>query len=125
MWRGRDQGGGRETTGCLVSVGLTVSDISSSLLTSLPHSRLSDALKNTGFADALKAAGLDTGTGSDGVLPTRMARQTEEGAACTAILDDWKAFNTSGDKAVPGVGGDLDETETKNTIATLDKLNNK
>ena len=54
-----------------------------------------------------------------------MARQTEEGAACTAILDDWKAFNTTGDKAVPGVGGDLDETETKNTIATLDKLNNK
>ena len=124
MWRGRDQGGGRETTGCLVSVGLTVSHISSLLLTSLPHSRLSDALKNTGFADALKAAGLDTGTGSDGVLPARMARQTE-GAACTAILDDWKAFNTSGDKAVPGVGGDLDETETNNTIGALNKLNNK
>ena len=124
MWRGRDQGGGRETTGCLVSVGLTVSDISSLLLTSLPHSRLSDALKNTGFADALKAAGLDTGTGSDGVLPARMARQTEA-AACTAILDDWKAFNTSGDKAVPGVGGDLDETETNNTIGALNKLNNK
>ena len=125
MWRGRHQGGGGETTENLVSVGLTVSHLTrSSLLTSLSHSRLSDALKNTGFADAMKAAGLDTGTGSDGVLPARMSRQTE-GAACTAILDDWKAFNTSGDKAVSGVGGDLDETETNNTIGALNKLNNK
>ena len=54
-----------------------------------------------------------------------MSRQTQEGASCTAILDDWKAFNTSGDKAVPGVGGDLDETETNNTIGALNKLNNK
>ena len=90
----------------------------------LPHSRLSDALKNTGFADALKAAGLETGTGSDGTLPTRMVRQTD-GAACTGIVDDWKSFNSTGDKAVPGVGGELDEGETNNTIATLNKLNNK
>ena len=123
MWRGRDQGGGGETTENLDSVGLTSSDLISPHV-SLSNSRLSDALKNTGFADALKAAGLDSGTGSDGKLPARMSRQTD-GAACTAILDDWKSFNTSGDKAVPGVGGDLDETETNNTISTLNKLNNK
>ena len=53
-----------------------------------------------------------------------MGRQTD-GAACNGILEDWKSFNSSGDKAVPGVGGDLDEGETNNTIATLNKLNNK
>ena len=93
----------------------------------LPHFRLSTALKGTGFADAMKAAGLNTGTGSDGKLPAttgRVARSTD-GAACTQILEDWKKFNTSGDKAVPGVGGELNEGETNNTIATLDKLNNK
>ena len=120
MWGCWDQGGGGETTENLDTVRQTL--VSSSSLSSL--SRLSDALKNTGFADALKAAGLDTGTGSDGKLPTRKSRQ-KDGAACTAILDDWKAFNTSGDKAVPGVGGELDETETNNTIGALNKLNNK
>ena len=124
MRGGREQGGGGETTGDLVSVGLTFSQI---ILTNtlLPHCRLSDALKNTGFADALKAAGLDTGAGSDGKLPARTARQTTDGAACTGILEDWKSFNSSGDKAVPGVGGELDEGETNNTIGTLNKLNNK
>merc|ERR1712176_1342057 len=34
---------------------------------------LSNALKQTGFADAMKKLGLDSGTGSDGVLPSRRA----------------------------------------------------
>jgi len=87
---------------------------------------LSDALNNQGFENALKKAGLDTGTGSDGVLPTRRLRQAEdgEGEACKGILKDWKSFNSSADTAVPGVGGELDETETNNTIGTLDKINN-
>jgi len=87
---------------------------------------LSDALKNTGFADALKAAGLDTGTGSNGELPpSRVARAAAgEGEACVSILNDWKSFNSSADKAVPAIDGDIDETETNNTIGTLNKLNN-
>ena len=89
--------------------------------------RLSDALNNRGFENGLTAAGLAGGTGSDGVLPDtrRLARQTTEGTACTAILNDWKSFNTSADKAVPGVEGELDGVETNNTITTLNKLNNK
>jgi len=87
---------------------------------------LSDALNNRGFENGLTAAGLAGGTGSDGVLPDtrRLARQTTEGTACTAILNDWKSFNTSADKAVPGVEGELDGVETNNTITTLNKLNN-
>lgn len=88
--------------------------------------RLSDALNNQGFENALKKAGLDTGTGSDGVLPTRRLRQADgEGKACQAIVSDWKSFNSSADRGVPGVEGELDEKETNNTIGTLNKLNNK
>ena len=97
------------------------------------HFRLSNALNNQGFENALKKAGLDVGPGSDGVLPTRRLRQSDqadqaddgEGEACKGIVNDWRSFNTSADKGVPGVGGELDETETNNTIGTLDKLNNK
>merc|ERR1712223_872155 len=65
---------------------------------------LSDALSNTGFADAMSDAGLNTGTGSDGVLSRRHVRQaTEDGAACLEILEDWKSFNKSASLAVPGV----------------------
>ena len=91
---------------------------------------LSAALSNPAFANALKALGLNTGAGSDGKLPgsrlskTRIARQTD-GANCTAILDDWKSFNTSGDKAVPSVAGDVDEAETDKTVAALNKINNR
>ena len=66
--------------------------------------RLSNALKQTGFEDTLKKLGLNTGPGSNGVLPskkasTRVLRQTES-AECLKVLNDWKAFNASGDKAV-------------------------
>merc|ERR1712223_223525 len=87
---------------------------------------LSDALSNTGFADAMSDAGLNTGTGSDGVLSRRHVRQvTEDGAACLEILEDWKTFNKSASKAVPGVAADIDEEETTNTINTLNKINNR
>ena len=84
--------------------------------------------------------GLNTGAGSAGKLPTkngsrltqlRMARLAEgrsnntDGQGCKDIEAEWKNFNTSGDKAVPGVDGDVDPTETTNTISSLDKLNNR
>ena len=91
---------------------------------------LSKALNNPAFANALKNLSLNTGTGSDGKLPEsrlskqRIARQTD-GEGCTAILDDWKSFNTSGDKAVPSVTGDVDEAETTKSIAALNQINNR
>ena len=69
--------------------------------------RLSSALKQTAFNDALKSLGLNTGSGSDGKLPTfrsmktRFTRQTES-TECTKVLDQWKSFNSSAAKAVPG-----------------------
>jgi len=107
---------------------------------------LQEALKNTGFEDALKKLGLDTGTGSDGKGydgSSRMSRLTQlrlarydatnedrqanntDSAGCLEIVDEWKNFNTSGDKAVPGVGDDVDSKETTNTINSLDKLNKR
>merc|ERR1719318_1196473 len=104
---------------------------------------LSAALKNTGFADALKKLGLDSGAGSDGKLPTsrltqlRNARFAEgrevrsvgderqtDGDGCKKVEAEWKVFNTSGDKAVPGVDSEPDAAETNKTIASLDRLNN-
>jgi len=89
---------------------------------------LSNALKQTGFADALKKLGLDTGTGSDGKLPStsgkiRVIRQSES-KECTKVLDNWKSFNASGDQGVPSVEGDVNETAIDDTVKTLDTLNN-
>jgi len=88
---------------------------------------LSDALKQTGFADAMQKLGLTSGPGSDGVLPTsrtnlRVSRQTE-GEGCKTVLDNWKKFNASGDAGVPGTEGDLDETKINETVETLNTLN--
>ena len=63
---------------------------------------LSDALKQTGFADAMTKLGLDSGPGSDGTLPSSSRRLRSEGAGCTKLLENWKTFNTSADQAVPG-----------------------
>ena len=60
------------------------------------------ALKNTGFEDALKELGLSEGSGSDGVLPSGGSKQGSDGAACNNILNDWRSFNSSADRAVPG-----------------------
>jgi len=88
---------------------------------------LSDALKQTGFADAMQKLGLTSGPGSDGVLSTnrtnlRVSRQTE-GEGCKTVLDNWKKFNASGDAGVPGTEGDLDETKINETVETLNTLN--
>ena len=86
---------------------------------------------------------MNAGTGSDGkgwdgkarasrLSQLRMARydggrqaNNTDGKGCTEIEDDWKNFNTSGDKAVPGVAGDVDAEETNKTISSLNKLNNR
>jgi len=79
----------------------------------------------------MKKLGLDSGPGSDGVLPARKAsmrvlRQTEtESAECLKVLDEWKAFNASGDKAVQNVDSDVNEDEVTKTINALDTLNNR
>jgi len=109
---------------------------------------LQAALVKTGakVSDALKKAGLDEGKGSDGagfdgksrvsrLSQLRMARYdgrederqsngSKDGKGCTDIFNELKTFNTSADKAVPGVGDDVDEKETTNTITSLNKLSN-
>ena len=103
---------------------------------------MSKALANTGFADALKKLGLNSGTGSDGNLPNkektsrlaqlRAARlaggrqnNNTDGQPCKDIEQEWMNFNTSGSKAVPSVSGDVDASETTKAINSLNKLNNR
>ena len=93
----------------------------------------------------MKKLGLDSGTGSDGVLPSRRAnmrvnRQAgSDGEGCNNVLANWKKFNTSGDAGVPGLNmlafsmdsivlkgtdGPIDEKNIDATVDTLNTLNN-
>merc|ERR1712013_292351 len=88
---------------------------------------LSDALKNSKFADTLKKLGLDSGAGSDGKLPTRLtqlrmarmadgrqAKNSTDGQGCKDLEAEWTKFNSSGNKAVPAVDGEVNSEETLN-----------
>ena len=90
----------------------------------------------------MKKLGLDSGAGSDGKLPTSRLNQLRnarfadgrelrsdgerqtDGDGCKKVEAEWKVFNTSGDKAVPGVDSEPDAAETNKTIESLNKLNN-
>ena len=91
--------------------------------------RLSAALNNTGFADALENLGLSSGAGSDGNLPARLVRNVdsrqEDGQGCRELETEWKNFNTSADQAVPGLEGELDASQTDLAISSLNNLNNR
>ena len=50
---------------------------------------------------------------------------SSDSAGCLEIVKEWKSFNTSADKAVPSVGGDVDSSETNKTIKSLKKLNQR
>ena len=96
----------------------------------------------------MKKLGLDSGTGSDGVLPSRRANMrvnrqaATDSAGCTAVLDNWKKFNSSGNAGVPGLilagrnmysillfykgtDGPIDEDKIGETVKTLDTINNR
>jgi len=78
----------------------------------------------------LKKLGLDSGTGSDGVLPSRRANNrvnrqaATDSDGCNKVLENWKSFNKTGDAGVPGTDGDIDEDNISATVKTLDTINN-
>ena len=85
-------------------------------------------MKQTGFADAMKKLKLTDGAGSDGKLPSSRYLDSDngrqsDGAGCTKIYNNWVSFNSSGDKAVPSVEGDVNEKEVDATVNTLNELN--
>ena len=105
-------------------------------------SSLSDALKQTGFSDAMAKLGLNSGPGSDGTLPSSSRLLRSEGAGCTKLLGNWIAFNNSADLGVPGkvfqeiqlklqsasfIGsdGELDESKITEAIALLNTINTR
>ena len=91
-------------------------------------------MNNTGFEDALDNLGLKNGPGSDGNLPTRLVQarnarmvgsRQKEGQGCQNVEAEWRNFNSSADKAVPGLEGELNKTETGKAISSLNNLNNR
>ena len=48
--------------------------------------------------------------------------RTGDGAGCTKVLDNWKKFNTSGDKAVPGGWGLELQTKVREDITIMEKV---
>merc|ERR1719250_384097 len=49
----------------------------------------------------------------------------EEGQGCQDVEAEWRNFNSSADKAVPGLEGELNTTETGKAISSLNNLNNR
>ena len=89
---------------------------------------MNEALANPKFENTFKELGLEEGAGSDGVLPEtagRYKRQTSEDPECRKIRTDWEAFNSTGDQAVQGVTGDVDEAKVTETISALNAINEK
>ena len=70
--------------------------------------RLSDALNDTRFDDALKEAGFLESRGSNWNLPVirkeklRVARQARVGEGCQRIIENLNIFNAHKDEAVSG-----------------------
>lgn len=92
---------------------------------------LKAALDNPAMSNALKATGLDTGPGADGVAPSkrflasiREKRQTD-GAGCTSLGEAWDKFNTSATKTAMSAAGDLDEASANETTGILNDISGR
>lgn len=94
---------------------------------------LAEALNNPAVENALKAAGLNTGSGSDGKVPTTSGKvhfarvgRAADGEGCKAIEKGFENFNKTASKAVgSGPDGKVDDKETTNTIDILNGINNR
>ena len=64
-----------------------------------------------------KKLGLGSGTGSNGVLSGRVARQDQTG--CKEIRDEFEKFNMTAEKALDGVQGSVNVTATDEATAIL------
>ena len=90
---------------------------------------LNEALKNPAFSNALKTAGLDTGAGADGQVPSSSRqvlpshRQGGDGAGCTAVDEEWTKFNITGNKALASADGSIDEASANETTEILNRIN--
>ena len=89
---------------------------------------LNEALKNPAFSNALKTAGLDTGAGADGQVPSSSRllpshRQAGDGAGCTAVDEEWTKFNITGNKALTSADGSIDEASANETTEILNRIN--
>ena len=102
MWRSIKQRGCGEAVESIGTVIIVKLRPDRFLLTLTMFSSLSDALKQTGFSDAMTKLGLNSGPGSDGTLPSGSRQLQTGGAGCTKLLANWIAFNNSADLGVPG-----------------------
>jgi len=91
---------------------------------------LNEALKNAAMDDALTSAGLNTGAGADGTLPSsgrikRSMFKSGDGQGCTDLDAEWVKFNTSATKALAAADGSIDEAAASETTETLNRINNR
>lgn len=55
----------------------------------------------------------------------RQAKNSTDGQGCKDLEAEWTKFNSSGNKAVPAVDGEVNSEETTKAIDSLNKLNNR
>merc|ERR1719500_519594 len=89
---------------------------------------LNDALNRKEMDNAMASAGVASGPGADGTIPssrifTRGSRT--DGAGCLELAQLWGQFNTSANQAAGSANGDLDTEAADATTTILNTINSR
>jgi len=91
---------------------------------------LNDALNRKEMDNAMASAGVASGPGADGTIPSSRifaggSRVSRDGTGCVELAQLWAQFNTSANQAAGSANGDLDTTVANETTAILNSINSR
>merc|ERR1711971_1456882 len=91
---------------------------------------LNDALNRKEMDNAMASAGVSSGPGADGTVPssrtlTGGSRNSTDGAGCVDLAQQWAQFNTSANQAAGSANGDLDTGAANATTTILNAINSR
>merc|ERR1719290_938208 len=91
---------------------------------------LNDALNRKEMDNAMASAGVASGPGADGTIPStrifaRGSRNSTDGAGCVELAQLWGQFNTSANQAAGSANGDLDTGAANATTTILNSINSR
>merc|ERR1719430_1854916 len=89
---------------------------------------LNDALNRKEMDNAMTSAGVASGPGADGTIPSSriFARGSRtDGAGCVELAQLWGQFNSSANQAAGSANGDLDTEAANATTTILNTINSR
>merc|ERR1719430_2556947 len=89
---------------------------------------LNDALNRKEMDNAMTSAGVASGPGADGTIPSSRAftrGSRTDGAGCLELAQQWAQFNTSANQAAGSANGDLDTGAANATTTILNSINSR